>query len=307
VKNERPRNLAASVRQRLFNRAQARGEDFGLVLTKYGLERLLYRLSKSKHSGLFILKGALLFELWTHRPYRPTRDLDLLSKGQIDVARFETIFVDICGLAVVEDGLVFLSKSVRGEQIKEDQAYEGVRVHLEARLENARITMQVDIGFGDVVTPGPIPVQYPSLLELPAPKLSAYPRESVVAEKFEAMVKLGIANSRMKDFYDVHSLSQLFEFDGRSLCAAIKATFRRRGTALPKAMPLSLSAEFYEDLRKIRQWEAFLRKGSLRNTLTLGQMAVEIGEFLMPPTIALAQDEQFRMFWPKHGPWKGPN
>ncbi|MHB8559407.1 MAG: nucleotidyl transferase AbiEii/AbiGii toxin family protein [Candidatus Acidiferrales bacterium] len=175
MSREKPRNLAASVRQRLFNRAQERREDFGLVLTKYGLERFLYRLAQSQYRDQFILKGALLFELWTHRPYRPTRDLDLEGQGTNSIARIKRLFSEIISQAVEDDGLVFDPKSLRVARIKEDQEYEGLRVNFVARLERARIHMQVDVGFGDVIVPPPKDIQYPAMLNFPSPRLRAYP------------------------------------------------------------------------------------------------------------------------------------
>lgn len=241
---EKPRNLAASVRQRLMNLARAQNEDFQLVLTRYALERLLYRLSQSEHRDVFVLKGAMLFQLWGDQPHRPTRDLDLLGRGDNSIPRFERIFREVCELAVQDDGLVFNAESVRGDTIKEDQEYEGLRLKLDCHLENARIPIQIDIGFGDVVTPAATEVTYPVLLDFPAPVLPAYSRESVVAEKFQAMVMLGIANSRMKDFYDLWMLARQFKFQGPVLCQAIQATFERRRAPVPADVPVALSAEF---------------------------------------------------------------
>jgi Nucleotidyl transferase AbiEii toxin, Type IV TA system len=194
------KNIPASVRQRLRDLAGRRGEDFGLVLTKYGLERVLFRLGRSKHRDSFVLKGALLFELWTKDRHRPTRDVDFLAYGPNDLGRFIRIFREICSDVYTEDGLSFDVDAIHGERIKEDADYEGIRLQFIAYLGNIRIPVQIDIGFGDVITPAPIQVEYPTLLNPPAPMLSAYPRETVVAEKCEAMVKLGMANSRMKAF-----------------------------------------------------------------------------------------------------------
>jgi predicted nucleotidyltransferase component of viral defense system len=238
-----PRDVAASVRQRLLNLARERGEDFGLVLTHYALERVMYRLSVSGHREQFVLKGAMLFALWGGDPHRPTRDLDLLGHGTIDTQRLEQIFREVISVEVEKDGLEFLTETVRGARIREDEEYEGVRVQLEARLATARIKVQIDVGFGDVMTPAPQEIEYPVLLDFPAPRLRTYPRETVVAEKFEALVKLGIANSRMKDFYDLWVMARDFEFEGALLSQAIKATFERRGTALPTDVPLALSDE----------------------------------------------------------------
>jgi hypothetical protein len=207
-------NMAASVRQRLLHLSRTRKEDFGLVLAKYGLERVLYRIAQSKHGEGFVLKGALLFELWTEQRYRPTRDADFLARGDNSPERFIAIFKEICGIGVEDDGLRFDPATVTAERITEDTDYEGIRVKFIGYLENARIPIQIDLGFGDVITPAPIKTKIPSLLDLPSPELLTYPRESVVAEKFEAMVSLGLANSRMKDFFDLRSLSREFPFEG---------------------------------------------------------------------------------------------
>ena len=280
---EKPRNLPASVRQRLMNVARSQQEDFQLVLTRYALERLLYRLSQSEHRDVFVLKGAMLFQLWGDQPHRPTRDLDLLGRGDNSIPRFERIFREVCELAVEEDGLVFSAKSVRGDTIKEDQEYEGLRLNLDCRLENARIPIQIDIGFGDVVTPAAVEVTYPVLLDFPAPVLPAYSRESVVAEKFQAMVMLGIVNSRMKDFYDLWVLARQFEFQGPVLCQAIRATFERRRTSVPAEVPVALSSEFTQDRGKQTQWRAFTGKGKLEIGGTgLGEVVDFLRGFLMP-------------------------
>ncbi len=304
MKREKPRNLAASVRQRLFNLAHERREDFGLVLTRYGLERFLYRLAQSQYRDQFILKGALLFELWTHRPYRPTRDLDLEGQGENSIVRIKRLFTEIMGEAVEDDGLVFDPKSLRVARIKEEQEYEGLRVNLVARLERAKITMQVDIGFGDVIVPPPTEIQYPALLDFPSPHLRAYPRETVVAEKLEALVKLGMTNTRMKDFYDLWRLSQDFDFDGALLVAAIKSTFNRRGTEIPPGAPLALTDEFSRDTQKARQWEAFLKKSGLeQDCATLQAVAADLARFLIAPLQAVSTAQPFPLTWPKAGSW----
>ena len=217
-----PKNLPASVRQKLANLARERNVDFGLILVKYGLERILFRLSRSRHHDDFILKGALLFELWTEQRYRPTRDAAFLGRGDNDPERFAHIFRELCVLEVDEDGLRFDAETVEAERISEDADYEGVRVTLLAYLERAKIPIQIDIGFGDIVTPAPSRTDYPTLLEFPGPRLLAYPKETVVAEKLEALVKLGIANTRMKDFYDLEVLSRTFAFEGKTLAQAMR-------------------------------------------------------------------------------------
>ena len=307
MSREKPRNLAASVRQRLFNLAQERREDFGLVLTKYGLERFLYRLAQSQYRDQFILKGALLFELWTHRPYRPTRDLDLEGQGENSITRIKRLFSEIMSQAVEDDGLAFDLKSLRVARIKEEQEYEGLRVNLVARLERARIHMQIDIGFGDVIVPAPREIQYPAMLNFPNPHLRAYPRESVVAEKLEALVKLGMANTRMKDFYDLWKLSHDFDFEGSLLTEAIKATFTHRATEVPSGAPLALTEEFSRDSQKAKQWQAFLKKSGLdHDHAELPTVAADLSSFLVPPLQAVKEREHFTQSWPKGGPWQRP-
>lgn len=281
-------NMAASVRQRLLNLAREGKEDFGLVLTKYGLERVLYRMAQSKHREAFILKGALLFELWTEQRYRPTRDADFLARGENSPERFVAMFKEICAMNVEDDGLRFDAGTVTAERITEDADYEGLRVKFVGYLENARIPIQIDLGFGDVITPAPIETEIPSLLGLPKAKLLTYPRESVVAEKFEAMINLSLANSRMKDFYDIWSLTRDFAFESDSLADAIKNTFTRRETPLPSGTPVVFTPEFFEDADKKKQWAAFCNKN--RNyvpEMSLQSVCKEIARFLMPLVDAL--------------------
>jgi predicted nucleotidyltransferase component of viral defense system len=300
-----PRNVAASVRQRLLNLARDHREDFEFVLTRYALERLMYRLSVSEHREQFVLKGAMLFALWGGESHRPTRDLDLLGRGTVDTRRLEQVLREVIDLAVEDDGLMFLAETVRGERIREEEEYEGVRVHMEARLAAARIKVQVDVGFGDVMTPAPQEEEYPVLLDFPAPRLRAYPRETVVAEKFEAMVKLGIANTRMKDFYDLWVMARNFEFEGALLSRAIKTTFERRGTALPTEVPLALSGEFSEDPGKKTQWAAFLKRlGREVGGTPLAEVVEALKDFLVPPVIDAGSAETFDRTWPPRGPWR---
>lgn len=215
-----------------------------MVLTKYGLERVLFRLGRSKHRHSFVLKGALLLELWTKERHRPTRDADFLAYGPNDVQRFIDIFRDVCSSNFEDDGLSFDIEGIQAERVREDADYAGIRLQFTAHLGNIRIPIQIDVGFGDVVTPAPVRVEYPTLLNLAAPVLSAYPRETVVAEKFQTMIKLGMANSRMKDFHDLSSLAGLFAFDGAILAHALAETFGRRKTDIPVEPPVALSAEF---------------------------------------------------------------
>jgi predicted nucleotidyltransferase component of viral defense system len=295
-------NLSASVRQRLLNLATERKEDFGLVLTRYGLERFLYRLSISPHRDGFVLKGALLLQLWTAETYRPTRDLDLLGRALSDI-NFRKVFTEVCSQNVEDDGLTFLPGTIRVERIRDEEAYEGVRVRVEARLGDARIPLQIDVGLGDTIVPASEELEYSTLLEFPAPKLHAYSKESVIAEKFEAMVKLGVANSRMKDFYDLWVLAQRFEFESGTLAAAIQSTFKTRRTALPRSSPLALRTEFYELPTKQTQWRAFLRKSRLKADSSLKEIIEVIREFLMPLVDGVLKGNEENQVWQPGGPW----
>jgi hypothetical protein len=298
-------NLAASVRQRLLNIARDRRTDFQLVLIRYAIERLLYRLSRSVHKDRFLLKGAMLFSAWSDQPFRPTRDLDFLGQGDGTVAAVEKAAKEICRIAVEDDGLEFLGDTIEGEEIREDQEYRGVRLRFEARLAGARIPMQIDVGFGDAVTPAPETIDYPVLLDLPAPRIRAYPREVVVAEKYQAMVVLGIANSRMKDFFDLWMLASVFDFEGSRMSGAIEATFERRKTPLPSSPPLALTEDFYGNAAKQVQWSAFLRKGRLTiDEKDFRKIVLLLRSFLMPPTIALVEKRAFGAEWPAGGPWR---
>jgi predicted nucleotidyltransferase component of viral defense system len=296
-------NLPASVRQRLLNLARERKEDFGLVLIRYGSERFLYRLSTSPHRDAFVLKGALLLQLWTAEIYRPTRDLDLLGRGLSDT-NFRKVFSEVCSQNVEDDGLTFLPNTIRVERIRDEEAYEGVRVRVEARLGGVRIPLQIDVGLGDKIVPAPVKLEYPTLLRFPAPKLHAYSKESVVAEKFEAMVKLGVVNSRMKDYYDLWVLAQRFEFESSTLAAAIQATFDTRHTTLPTSSPLALRAEFYELTTKQAQWLAFLRKSGLKADSSLKEAVEVIREFIMPVVNSVLKGNEENKVWQPAGPWR---
>ena len=302
--DKRVKVMAVSVRDQLLNLARERGEDFQLILTQYGLERLLYRLGKSDYRDLFILKGAMLFMLWGDQPHRPTRDVDFLGFGDSSETGLRTVFRELCEIPVEDDGLTLIVDSIRVNAIRDDTEYGGMRVKLFGDLAGARIPIQADIGFGDAVTPGPRSIEYPTLLDSPAPNLKAYPHETVVAEKYQALVTLGMANSRMKDFYDLWIISREFDFDGLILSKAIGNTFSRRHTSLPEHVPLGLSPEFYEDSHKNAQWNAFVRKGMLTATPpSLKNICLSLEAFLLPPTQALVRDGEFRANWEPGGPW----
>ncbi|MDH3209455.1 MAG: nucleotidyl transferase AbiEii/AbiGii toxin family protein [Burkholderiaceae bacterium] len=254
---DRPRNIGASVRQRLLNLAHARGQPMELLLTRYALERLLHRLSLSPHRERFVLKGAMLLATWFDEPHRATRDVDLLGFGDAAEDALLGTFREIMAVEV-DDGVSFDLKGLRVEAIREEVEYGGSRLRTTAALAGARIPITVDIGFGDAVEPGVDDIDLPVLLDMPSPHLRAYPPETVIAEKFHAMVALGRANSRMKDYYDVWMLMSTFDFEPGRMRRAISATFARRNTVIPEVVPDGLSDAFAADPGKQRQWEAFV-------------------------------------------------
>lgn len=285
-------DIGASIRARLLNKAKAEGRDFNLILTRYALERLLYRLGSSTHAERFLLKGALLFDLWFDIPHRPTRDADLLGFGPAETSVLEAIFRDLCSvLGEPDDGICFQPETVSAKEIRKEANYGGIRVTLVGLLAGARCPVQIDVGFGDAVTPGPELVDYPTLLpELPGPRLRVYPRYTVVAEKLEALTSLGIANSRMKDYFDLWVLASHAEFEGATLAKAIRATFERRATPIPVGVPFGLSEEFSSDSRKQTQWRAFLRKNALE-PVALGEVFGRLRDYLIPPLSAAVRGE----------------
>lgn len=301
---ETPKNVAASVRDRLTQRARAAGENVQLILTRYAIERLLYRLSVSPHGDRFILKGAMLFSLWAETPYRATGDLDLLGMGDPATERLIAGFRDVLTTVAPDDGVTFAPETLRAEPTRPQDEYAGVRVLFDASIAGARLPIQVDIGFGDAITPEAQPIKYPSLIGMPAPRLIAYPPETVVAEKLEALVSLGVANSRMKDFFDLWAISRTFSFEGPVLTRAIQATFERRGTALPAETPFGLSEAFASDPIKQRQWQAFLRRTEIAMAPEpLVELIPAINAFLMPLLRAAGSNQAAPAKWPCGGPW----
>lgn len=291
------RNVGASVRARLLDRARAEKTDFQILLTRYALERLLYRLSVSDQRERFVLKGAMLVSVWLEDPFRPTRDLDLLGHGDPELGAIEGSVRSICSVSVPDDGVVFDIAGVAAAPIRDEAEYAGVRVRTSATIAGARIPIQIDIGFGDAITPEEVEIEYPSLLEAPAPFLRAYPPETVVAEKTEAIVSLGVANSRMKDFYDLWIIAQAFSFEGRALSEAVQRTFERRRTSWPKHPPAGLSDAFARD--RGAQWRAFLARDQLGAApASLDEVTGGLRGFLLP---VLAQEDL--VWWPRGGPW----
>jgi predicted nucleotidyltransferase component of viral defense system len=295
-------NLGASVRARLLELARRQGVEFQLVLSEFAIERLLYRLGVSAHAERFVLKGATLFKLWSADRGRATWDLDLLGRGASAVADVVQVVRELCAVHA-EDGLAFDLESLAGEEICAGDEYEGVRVRLTAWLAEARIPVQVDVGFGDAVVPAPSLKSYPTLLDHPPPRVLVYPREAVVAEKLEAMLSLGVTNSRMKDFYDVHRLAERFAFDGPLLVLAIRATFDRRKTPLPDDEPLVLAPGFLSAPERQAQWRAFLRRGRLDGPPDTTRLAEQLRVFLRPALAAAARGEAFERHWAAGGPW----
>ena len=256
-------NVAASIRARLLNIAKAQGVDFNQVLVRFALERILYRLTQSQHADRFVLKGALLFTLWYDMPHRATRDADLLGFGAGDLTSVAETFRDIAAVAV-DDGITFDPASVTVEETRKEAGYGGVRVIITGELAKARCKTQIDVGFGDAVTPAPVDSIYPVLLiELPAPRLRAYPTYTVVAEKLHAIAVLGMTNSRLKDYFDLSVLLERETLDADLLAQAINATFERRGISRPDAVPIGLTDEFAHDSSRQSLWLAFLKKNEL--------------------------------------------
>jgi hypothetical protein len=298
-------NLGASVRQRLLNLARLRNEEFDLVLTRYALERLLYRISASPHAGRFVLKGAMLIAVWTPDAFRATRDLDLLGNGDASPIAVTAVFKEVCVAAVEADGIEFVPASVRAEPIREDQRYLGTRVKLEARIAGAVIGLQVDVGYGDAVVPPAVSLDYPSMLEFTRPIIRAYTRYTVVAEKLEAAVELGVTNTRLKDFFDLFTLAAHFDFDGGGLVSAIGATFVRRGLPIPEERPMAFSPRFSESAEKLAQWKGFLRRSRVRVEVPPFPDVVEaVAGFAIEPLQAARDGAPFRRCWPPGGPWR---
>ena len=286
-------------------KAKEYNRPFAEVLQYYGMERFLYRFSKSEYVDTFILKGALMFMLWQVPERRSTLDIDFLAHFDNRITSIEKVIQDVCKIDVKPDGIVFDAETVKGQRIIEGAAYEGVRVKVIGFLEQSRIPMQIDIGFGDIIYPGSRMFHYPSILALPEPYLKGYSLESLISEKFESMIKLGLLNSRMKDFYDIWLIMHQFTIKGLNLTEAIKKTFKHRKTELPKRHPL-FAEEFYDE-KSDRQtlWKAFLRKSDSKNMpQKLSIIANEIEEFLIKPLESITKGLKFKKEWKAPGPWK---
>ena len=298
------KNIAASVHRRLLNKAKESSRPFNELLQHFAIERFIYRLSKSHHADRFILKGALMFSVWSGHESRPTMDIDLLGRIDKSLEVIVATMEDACGMDVEADGMIFNAESITAARITENAEYGGVRVRVQGGLGTARVSLQIDIGFGDVIVPGPSKVVYPALLDFPAPELNGYTMESTVAEKFQAMVKLGVLNSRMKDFYDIWMLSHTFDFRGEILAEAVEKTFENRNTPITIA-PMVFDPSFVENGDKKVQWQGFIRKAKLADAPEVFEdvvMAVKM--FLQPLVVSLAERKVFRSTWIAPGQWR---
>lgn len=304
MKRKTPVNVGASVRARLLKESKTRHEDFTLILMNYAAERFLYRLSRSSRRNQFILKGAMLFAVRIGEPYRPTRDLDLLGIVEPSEAAIDAAVRDIVATPTDDDGVSFDVGTLNVSPIREDNRYGGIRATIQAHLAEARIHVQIDIGFGDAVTPAALNLDFPTLLvNMPSPNVLAYPTETIVAEKVEAMVDLGRSNSRMKDFTDLAMAARRVGFDGEVLVAAIRATFGRRKTPLPDGDIVALTGEFVGDERAQANWRAFAGRSQLRGFESLAHVVAELRAFLLPPLEYAKTGEPFPAHWSPGGPW----
>lgn len=298
-------NLAASVCARLYNRAKQTGDDYQTLLTGYCFERFLYRLGRSELRDRFVLKGAMLLRVWSEQPYRATRDLDLLRRGDGSFAAIRDDLRAVLATAVEPDGLVFDVAGMRLEAIRAEDEYAGTRATLQAHCGTARLSLQIDMGLGDAVWPQPEECVYPALLDLPAPTVLAYPRDAVVAEKFEALVVLGDRNSRIKDFFDLYHLACHFEFERDRLAESIERTFARRGTPVTSGAPIGLTREYWENPSRPAQVAAFARRARL--TVPAGfadEFTRILGAFLLPVLDDLRRRERRVGTWQPGGPWR---
>ena len=295
------KNLAASVHARLAQLRTRTGEDYNVLLVRFTLERLLYRLSLSSHREQFILKGAMLFALWEPGLHRVTRDLDLLGFGHPSPERLADIFRELCRLEVEADGVDFNARSVVCEDIRTQDEYAGIRVKLRATVGKAMVPLQADVGYGDALPVAPEEITFPVLLGMAAPKLRAYARETVVAEKLEAIVKLGMLNSRFKDYFDLHFLARKFPFEGALLAKSIAGTFARRGTAFPEGLPAGLTPMFATDPAKIRGWQAFWKKAGLKDEAPALDSVIQLlVGFLERPLESAAKGKPLPEMWKRN-------
>ena len=302
--DRKTKNTTASVHQRLLKKARESSRPFNELLQHFAIERFIYRLFKSPHADRFVLKGALMFRVWTGSASRPTMDIDLLGKIDNSLEVIIAVVKDACEMEVESDGIVFHKETVTATRITESTDYKGIRVFLRGSLSSTRLFLQIDIGFGDVIIPGSCKVKYPVLLDFSAPILDGYTMESTIAEKFQAMVKLGLLNSRMKDFYDIWFLSRMFDFKGKTLVEAIEKTFEKRRTLLTSE-PTIFNPSFMQDETKQVQWRGFINKAKLADAPeSFENVAAGIKGFMQPAVASIIDQRSFRFFWAAPGPWR---
>jgi len=299
------KNRVASILARLRNQATEEGVSFNQVLQFYAIERFLWRLSQSSHAESVVLKGALLLKTIGIPRARPTMDIDFLRKGRSDSASLIALVRDCANIENGEDGISFDSKTISAQAITKDAEYQGTRVRVAARLGTVRLSVQIDFGVGDAVVPRPKLIEYPVLLNQAGLTILAYPIEAVVAEKFQAMIELEAANSRMKDFYDVYTCSRHCDFEGGTLVRSLTATFKRRSTELPIELPVAFTSAFFDDEAHLKQWRAFAQRiGEPELSDRFGPIVGDVASFLMPVAIAASREKPFAQRWEAGGPWQ---
>lgn len=300
---EKKKNIAASVRNKLTDQFKKSGENLQTLFVRYANERFLYRLSQTEHRTNFLVKGATVFAFWFDQPHRPTKDLDLLGYGKNEIPEIENVVREICAVKE-DDGLEFLTETIKGSLIREDQEYQGVRITITVMLERARIPVQIDVGFGDAVTPEAEEVELKTILDFPAPRVRIYPKETVVAEKFEAMVTLGLGNGRMKDFWDLNYLIKYIEFDGKLLQTAIRKTFANRQSRLPQELPVALTNDFAANELKLSLWSGFIRRNNIKTEIDFAEVIKHLREFFAPMIEAEAKNSVFDQTWLPQRGWQ---
>ena len=299
-----PTNLPASVKQRLLNISKHKNIEFNVLLNKYALERLLYRISVSPSRNRFVLKGALLFWAWEKDFHRTTWDADFLDLESPSRERLSSAFQTVCKIEAKADGFHFLPETVQAEEIRGRAAFRGIRINLTGMLGKAKVPLQIDIGYGDALVPPPKFIRFPVLLNFPPPRIKACSRETMIAEKFHAAVDLGMRNSRMKDYFDIFYLSQKYDFKGKDLSRAICATFQRQETQIPSTPPLGLTPEFCSNPAKMIQWRSFRRQANISLAdVNFDELVSIVREFIMPAASATANGKSFNDYWPPGGPW----
>jgi len=299
------RNVGASVRAWLLERSRRTGEGFQFLLQRYAAERFLHRLGESPYRERFVLKGAMLLALWSEAIYRPTRDLDFTGYGSALHDDIASAIREICSVRVVDDGVVFNCGVLTIQPIREQDEYDGICTRFDAMLDGARLPMRIDIGFGNAILPPPIDAHYPTLLDIPHPRIRVYPREAVVAEKLHTMVVLDDRNSRYKDFYDVHALLRHFVFEGEHLVRAVVATFERRRTTISEDLPVALTPRFYTDAGRTERWRNYVDQNELPGVPSdFGVIGKRILSFFAEPWDAIAHEAEFAGTWPAGGPWQ---